>query len=558
MNNKKEIKKSLPGSNDFWFLPLGGSNEIGMNLNLYGHNGQWLMVDCGVSFYDRAGIEVLTPDPTFIAEQSDALVGLVVTHAHEDHVGAIPYLWPYLRCPIYATPFTAEIIRYKIADCPWRDEVDLIEVPLGSTIEIGDFKVEFVTITHSIPEPNVLAITTPLGTVVHTGDWKLDDNPLVGDATDCKRLQELGDKGVRALVCDSTSAFVEGHSGSEKGVREELIRLIESYPTKRITVACFASNVARLETALKAAKATGRKVALVGRSLKRMTDAAIHCGHLSMDVDIIDPQTANRLPPHQVLLVSTGSQGEARAALTRMANRQHPDIVLGPQDVVFFSSRMIPGNEKSIGAVQNALVRLGVHIITSHEEDIHVSGHPAREELKQMYAWIRPELIVPVHGEARHLMEQAKLAKASGVPDAIVPANGNLIQLRKGASGIFGDVVNGRWALDGNRMVPLNADHIKERFKAGTHGVVVAVVYVNTYGELTRKPTFTFVGLCENDKMKSHVINKLHNVIEDVMDDDFSSDQQCHSALVKGIKHTLKGMFDRKPIVDVHLAVSEV
>jgi ribonuclease J len=515
------------------------------------------MVDCGVSFYDRVGIEVLTPDPTFIAEQRDALVGLVVTHAHEDHVGAIPYLWPHLRCPIYATPFTAEIIRNKIADRPWRDEVDLIEVPLGSTIEISDFKVEFVTITHSIPEPNVLAITTPLGTVIHTGDWKLDDAPLIGDATDCKRLQELGDKGVRALVCDSTSAFVEGHSGSEKSVREELIRLIESHPTKRITVACFASNVARLETALKAAKATGRKVALVGRSLKRMTDAAMHCGHLSMDVDIIDPQTANRLPPHQVLLVSTGSQGEPRAALTRMANRQHPDIVLGPQDIVFFSSRMIPGNEKSIGAMQNALVRLGVQIITSHEEDIHVSGHPAREELKQMYAWIRPELIVPVHGEARHLFEQAKLAKENGVPQAIVPANGSLIQLSKKA-GIIGEVVNGRWALDGNRMVPLNSYHIKERFKASMDGVVVAVVYVNTYGELTRKPTFTFVGLCEDEQTRTHITTKLCDVIAGVMNGDFSNDHQCHSALIKNIKHTFKRMFDRKPLVDVHLAVSEV
>jgi ribonuclease J len=481
----------------------------------------------------------------------------VVTHAHEDHVGGIPYLWTYLRCPLYATPFTAEIIRQKIADKPWRNDVELIEVPLGSTITIGDFTVEFIDITHSIPEPNVLAISTPLGKVVHTGDWKLDDAPLIGATTNTQRLQELGKEGVRALVCDSTSAFVDGHSGSEKAVREELIELIEKYPSKRVTVACFASNVARLETALVAAKKTNRKVALVGRSLRRMVDAAQYCGILKVDVEIIEPQMANRLPPNQVLLVSTGSQGELRAALSRMANRQHPDIVMGAQDIVFFSSRIIPGNEKGIGAVQNALVCLGVEIVTSYEEEIHVSGHPAREELKQMYEWIKPEVLIPVHGEPRHLQEQARLGKAQGIPEAVVPHNGALISLTQTPCQMIGEVVSGRWCYDGNRMVPFNSEHIKDRVKVSFNGMIVALVYMNTYGELTRKPTYTILGLSQNDKQTNQIMAKLDVVIRDVVDDEFHSDQECKTAIMKAIKGVIKSMLDKKPVVDVHLAVSD-
>jgi ribonuclease J len=551
------IKNYVPSKKDFWFLPLGGSNEIGMNINLFGHNKKWLMVDCGVTFHDRTGIEVIMPSVDFIAQQQEALEGIVITHAHEDHVGAIPYLWPYLRCPIYATPFTAEIVREKIADKSWRHDVELIEVPLGASIQIGDFTVEFVTITHSIPEPNVLYISTPAGRIVHTGDWKIDHDPLIGETTNSNRLEEIGKEGVDVLLCDSTSAFEEGHSGSESEVRKEIIKLIKEHPEKRITVACFASNVARVETALEAAKATGRKVALVGRSLKRMTAAATYAGYLKGIPDLIDPRTANKLPPKDVLLIATGSQGEPRAALSRMAGRQHPDITLNAHDVVFFSSRVIPGNEKAINALQNALVLQGIEVITSKEEEIHVSGHPAREELKQMYKWIKPKCLIPVHGEPRHLVEQSHLGLSEGIPMAVVPHNGSLIDMIAKEPKIIGEVAVDRWALDGNRVVPFNSSHLKERGNISFNGAIVALIYLNTYGEITHDPSFTLLGLCANKAEKENLISHLVRAVEITMGKDFDGEDQCKDALSQSLKKVVKQLFDKKPLVEVHLIVSD-
>ena len=544
---------ALPTKNDLWFLPLGGAGEIGMNLNLFGHKGQWLMVDLGITFNDRLGVEIITPDPTFILPYKDNLVGLVLTHAHEDHVGALPYLWPLLRCPVYATPFTAAIVRQKIADKPWKDDLKLIEVPLCGTVDIGAFNIEFITLTHSIPEPNALSIKTALGTILHTGDWKIDPMPLVGKATNESRLKELGDEGVLAMVCDSTNVFTEGESGSEQTVRDELIRLMGHYPKERITVACFASNVARIETAALAAKQLGRRVCLVGRSLYRMVEASQYAGYLKGLPAFLSDEEAMKLPPDKVLFIVTGSQGEPRSALARIAAGQHPVVELDKRDVVFFSSRVIPGNEKSIGVLQNNLARNGVKVITSHEEDIHVSGHPAKGELKKMYDWVRPRIAIPVHGEARHLREHARLAESQGVQEIIISENGDLIQIEAGKSRKIDQVQAGRWALDGNRMIPTVSPVLKDRNKISIQGIIVASLTTDSFGQLIRSPQFTILGVTQPGEETQTLSRDLLRVVRDTLMDDFKNDEALLNALKQIIRQTANQRFGKKPVVEVHL-----
>ena len=546
--------KNLPTKKDFWFLPLGGAGEIGMNLNLYGHNQQWLMVDLGVTFHDRLGIEVLTPELSAILPYQKNLKGLVLTHAHEDHVGAIPYLWPYLRCPIYATPFTAAIIRQKIADKAWADEVEITEVPLSGTVQVGHFKIEFITITHSIAEPNVLAITTPLGTVIHTGDWKIDPQPLIGETTNFKRLQEWGDQGVLALVCDSTNALSDGASGSEQSVRDELNQLIGQYANHRVTVACFASNIARLETICLAAAAHGRKVCLVGRSLYRMVAAAQYAGYLNKVAGFISDKEAMDMPPEKVLFITTGSQGEARSGLARIASMQHPVVKMGPRDVVFFSSRVIPGNERQIGTLQNRLVQNGVTLITAQNEDIHVSGHPARDELKQMYQWVRPRAAIPVHGEVRHLHAHAALAKDQGVTDVLAPQNGNLIQLVGSPLTVIQQVAAGRWALDGNRMVPTDSLVLKQRHKLSLQGIIFITLGISALGSGTRLPQFTLLGVCQTGDEEQQLIRNLQCLIRDIPSVDFITDEiGSINDLKRVIKQHVNQKIGKKPLIEIHI-----
>jgi ribonuclease J len=546
-------KKYRPSKNDFWFLPLGGSGEIGMNLNLYGHAGQWLMIDLGITFGDRFGIEVITPDPAFILERREDLVGLVLTHAHEDHLGAVPYLWPMLRCPIYATPFTAHVVRQKISEFHWAKEVNIIEVPLSSKMTVGAFEVEFITLTHSIPEPNALAITTPLGTVIHTGDWKIDPAPLIGKQTDQAKLIEWGNKGVLALVCDSTNVFTEGVSGSEEAVRNELINLIGKYPKNRLVVACFASNVARLETAAVAAKVHGRKVALVGRSLQKMYDCAKAAGYLQ-DLDaFIDEETAMKLPGEQVLLISTGSQGEHRSALARMATDQHPEIDLEAGDIVIFSSRMIPGNEKAISQMQNNLVRKGVKIITAHEEDIHVSGHPAREELKQMYAWVRPQVLIPVHGEMRHMQEQAELALSCGVPKVVVPENGTLIQIDADQPAIIDYLASGRLGVDGNRLVPMMGILTHDRARLAVNGVVFVSVMVDRHQQVTRTPQITLLGVSIGGEEKDDLERDIHRAIRQCLNKTLPDQDVLREELRVAVRRAVNSAVAKKPMTEIHL-----
>ncbi len=543
----------IPSASDFWFLPLGGSGEIGMNLNLYGHDGQWLMVDLGITFGDRFGIDIITPDPEFIVQNKDRLVGLVLTHAHEDHVGAVPYLWPLLRCPIYATKFTIEILRDKIREFPWAKEVQIIEVPLSGSVQIGSFGVEFITLTHSIPEPNALAITTPLGTVMHTGDWKIDPDPLVGEATDAKKLSSWGDKGILAMVCDSTNVFSEGVSGSEDAVRQELNALIGEHPTKRVVVACFASNVARMETAFMAALEYNRKVCLLGRSMDRMVKAAQKSGYLKNLPTFIDGDAAMKLPPEDVMIVSTGSQGEPRSALSRLAADSHPFVKLDHRDVIFFSSRVIPGNEKSISILQNNLVRKNIEIITSHEEDIHVSGHPARDELRQMYKWVRPHLLIPVHGELRHMTEHAKLGLECGIPKTLVPENGTLVRMEKNNPAIIDRVPVGRMGLDGIRLVPMINTMIRDRAQLAVQGSIFISLVIDKNATLSKTPHVTLKGVASGAEETERLDREVHKIIRQTINNGYKTLDGFKEELRNSVRRGVNQWIGKKPVTEIHI-----
>jgi len=465
-----------------YFVPLGGAGEIGMNLNLYGYGPEedrtWIIVDCGVTFGDLTtpGVDIITPDPRFIEERRHQLAGIVLTHAHEDHMGAVAHLWRTLRCPIYTTPFTAWLMRDRLAEHGLLGEAPLHEIGLHARFEIGPFDLQLVTLTHSIPEPNGLIIRTPVGTVLHTGDWKIDPEPLIGASTDVATLEKVGADGVLAMVCDSTNVFTEGESGSEAGVRENLTELVGQHDGK-VAIAAFASNVARLETAIKAAEANGRRVCLVGRSMHRMTQAAKAVGLLQDVQDFVEEEEAGYFPPDKILYLCTGSQGEPRAALSRIAEGSHRNVTLGEGDAVIFSSRIIPGNERGIFDLMNKLAGRGAKIITEKDMHIHVSGHPCRDELRQMYAWAKPKVAIPVHGELRHLKEHAAFAKSLQVPQALAPHNGAVVAITREGARIVDEAPAGRLHVDGNFLVPSDGESLKERKRLSFAGhVTVATV----------------------------------------------------------------------------------
>lgn len=482
-------------------LPLGGAGEIGMNFNAYGYgppeDREWIIVDCGVLFGREGptpGIDLIMPDIRFLTEFKDNIRGMVLTHAHEDHIGAVPYLWPELECPVYATPFTARLLEDKLFEAGLQDRLCPKIVPLGGTLKLGPFDIEFVSITHSIPEPNALAITTPLGTVVHTGDWKLDPDPLLGEVTDENALRSLGDKGVLALVCDSTNALVPGESGSEARVEQSLDDLIGTLKG-RVAVTSFASNAARLGSIARAAKKHGRQVALVGRAMHRIVGAARETGYLKDFPATLDEEEAAQLPPSRVLYLCTGSQGEPRAALARIASGDHPNVSLGPGDSVIFSSRIIPGNELPIFAIQNQLAALGVEVLTERDHFVHVSGHPAREELAQMYRWVRPRIAVPVHGEIRHMTEHARLARSLQVPEAVVIGNGQMLRLAPGRAEIIDETPAGRVYLDGRMLVDESHDHMRERRAMSFAGVISVTLALDERGRVAGEPALLLEGI---------------------------------------------------------------
>lgn len=470
------------------FLPLGGSGEIGMNFNAYGfgpaNRRQWIVVDCGITFGNESqtpGVDIIMPDIRFMAEQQDNVLGIVATHAHEDHIGAIAPLWPMLKCPIYATPFTARLIEGKLAEAGIKAPVR--DVPVGGSLTLGPFAIDFISITHSILEPNLLAIRTPLGVIAHTGDWKIDPDPLLGEVTDTAAIEKLGDEGVLALVCDSTNALVPGHSGSEAQVRDGLTSLIGGLKG-RVAVTAFASNVARLDSVARAAAANGRKVALVGRSMHKIVAAAKESGYLADLPPMLDAAEAADLPARKVLYLVTGSQGEPRAALGRIADGNHREVQLGKGDTVIFSSRIIPGNDLPIFELHNKLAALGVEVLTAEDHFVHVSGHPAREELAQMYRWTRPRIAVPVHGELRHMAEHARLAKSLQVPEALVPANGQLYRLAPGHAELIDEVPSGRMHMDGRVLVAEGEGLAKARRAMAFAGLIVVTLVLDGKGRI--------------------------------------------------------------------------
>ena len=543
-------------ADDFLFVPLGGSGEIGMNLNLYHYADKWLMVDCGVTFGDDTvqGIDVVMPDPAFIAERRASLVGLVLTHAHEDHLGAVQHLWPRFRCPIYATPFTAALLRTKLLETGLQDEVEVIEIEMSSRHDIGPFNLELVTLTHSIPEPNAVVIRTAAGTVLHTGDWKLDPEPLVGETTDEAALRRVGEEGVLALIGDSTNALVEGESGSEAAVRESLMELVGRFKS-RVAVTCFASNVARVGTIGEVARAHGREVVLVGRSLRRITTAAKQTGYLADFPPMLSEAEAGYLPNDKVLMICTGSQGEPRSALARIARDAHPHIVLEPDDAVIFSSRIIPGNEKSISRLQNQLLNRGVEVITEDDHFVHVSGHPARDELIQMYQWIRPQIAVPVHGEYRHMLGHAELAAACQVVHTPVIGNGDVLRLSADGPEVLDQVTHGRLAVDGTRVIPLEAEDIRHRQRMLWNGSVVLTLVIGRNGGLMADPQLSAPGVIgdENDPLGDEVVDEVLDAIEDMPLADRRDDAAVAELARRTVRRFVRTHRGKNPHTEVHL-----
>ncbi len=547
-------------ADELLFVPLGGAGEIGMNLNLYGFgppgNETWLMVDLGVTFNDGElpGVDVIMPDPAFIEERRGNLAALVLTHAHEDHLGAVPYLWPRLKCPIYATPFTVSVLKRKLSETDFADQVEIIEVALGSRFSIGPFDLELVTLTHSIPEPNAIALRTPLGTVFHTGDWKFDPDPVIGEPADEATLSRIGEEGALAVVCDSTNVFVDGSTGSEADILDNLSGIIAGC-AGQVAVACFATNVARLETIATAAARNGRDVVLAGRSLQRITEAARENGYMQDVPAFLMEEDAGFLPDDKTLIICTGSQGEPRAALARIAAEDHPRINLNPGDTLIFSSRVIPGNERTIGELQAKFLRRGIKVITAKDHMIHVSGHPARDELTRMYQHLRPQIAVPVHGELRHLVEHAELARGCQVTHAIVNENGGAVRLAPGAPGIIDHVAVGRLTSDGNRLVPTGSEIVKSRTRAMWHGFAVVTVIVDQ-GEVDDEMPISTSGLLDDED--DPILDEVRLAVRDAIDKLSPGAEQADDLVVSeaarvAARRAFRGLFDKRPITRVHL-----
>jgi ribonuclease J len=546
---------TVPSHDELLFLALGGAGEIGMNLNLYGHAGKWLMIDLGIGFADGTmpGIEVVMPDPAFIEERRDQLVGIVLTHAHEDHLGAVADLWPRLRAPVYATPFAASVLKRKLTEAGLVETVPVTEIPLRGRFSLPPFELELITMTHSILEPNALAIRTPLGTVFHTGDWKIDPEPLLGDVTDEAVLRRIGEEGALAMVCDSTNVFVEGEAGSESTVRANLEKLVKA-GKNRIAVTCFASNLARVESIALAAVAADRHPVLSGRALVRMVEAAQECGYLLDFPACIPESQAGFLPRDKVVLICTGSQGEPRASMAKLANGDHRDLVLEAGDTAIFSSRVIPGNEHSVGRLQNALLARGVEIVTDSDEIVHVSGHPARDELVQVYQWIRPKIAVPVHGELRHMAEHASLARACQVPETIVAPNGTLVRLAPGPAEIIDHVPAGRLARDGDGVVPIDGASLRERRKLLWNGAAAATLVVDSKGRPMAPPKVTLRGFeDEEGALGKAVVAGLEEMLADLKAADRVNDERLEQAVRTVVRRVVRTRLGKKPLTDVHI-----
>jgi ribonuclease J len=483
------------------FCPLGGSGEIGMNMNLFAYgkpdNQKWLMVDIGVTFADDTfpGIDLIYPDPGFIIDKKEDLLGIILTHAHEDHIGAIAHIWPQIKCKIFSTPFTAVLIREKFKEKRIDIGNSLKIVDLNGTVDLKPFKIEFITLTHSILEPNGLRIETPAGNILHTGDWKCDPNPLIGEKINSKRLKEIGEKGVLAMICDSTNVFSIGRAGSELDVRKSLLNIM-SRLKKRIIVTSFASNVARMESIFYCAEKLGRQISLVGRSMHRIYKAAKQCGYLKDVIEPIDPRDAKKISREKIIYLCTGSQGEPMGAMMRISSFVHPDVHIEKNDTVIFSSKIIPGNERKLYKLHNQLVREGIEVISEENEFVHVSGHPNREDLKDMYNWVRPNAVIPVHGEHRHMIEHINFAKEMQVPYPIRVENGDIVKIYPGNKPeVYDKAPSGRLYVDGNIPVEEDSKSIKERKNLSINGYMEVTILVTPKGNIHKRPILSFKGL---------------------------------------------------------------
>ena len=547
----------VPAGDEILFVPLGGVGDIGMNCALYGHAGRWILVDLGVMFGDETtpGIEVIVPDTAAAEAVRDRLDAIVITHAHEDHIGAVPHLWPELGAPVHLTPFSAAFLRRKLRDEGAEAEVPIVEHRPGERFSIGPFELEYLPLAHSIPEPNALVLRTAAGTIFHTGDWKLDPGPVVGQPVDEGLFRRLGDEGVTAMICDSTNATVDGASGSEADLLKSLTDLTASRGN-RVAFACFASNVARLDTVARAAAANGRSVALVGRSLKRMDEIARQCGYLADIPAFVSEQHAAYLPPCNTAMICTGSQGEPRAALARIASGSHPHVVLESGDALVFSSRTIPGNERAVARLQDGFLRMGVEIVTSKDAFVHVSGHPGRDELRRMYEWIRPNAAVPVHGELHHLRAHARLARDCGVGAVAEIEDGALLRISKAGVEPLGEVRVGRLGLDGGRLVPLDSDHVRARRRLSEQGVVTASLVLDGRGRTVTAPRVSSQGIVAEDEVRNLAEELQHSgarALQRLNAAQRRDDDIVEEAVRRAMRRHVREHYGRRPFVEVHV-----
>ena len=544
------------------FCPLGGSGEIGMNMNLYAYgneeNQKWIIVDMGVSFADDSvpGVDLIYPDAGFIIEKKNDLLGIVLTHAHEDHIGSISHIWPKLKCKIYATPFTAVLIQEKFKEKKIDVTSYLKIVELNSQIKLGPFEIDFVTLTHSILEPNGLCITTPEGVVLHTGDWKVDPNPLIGNKVDEKKLRSIGEKGVIAMICDSTNVFSPGRAGSEKDVRESLLKII-SHQKKRVLVTSFASNVARMESIFYIAKQTKRNISLVGRSMHRIYKAAKQCGYLKDVVEPVDAREANKISKDRIILLCTGSQGEPMGALNRIANDIHPDVNLESGDTVIFSSKIIPGNEKKLYALQNSIVKRDIEVITEENAFVHVSGHANREDLKDMYQWVKPKCIIPVHGEHRHMKEHISFAKEMQIPFNLKVENGNIIQISKDQKPqIIDQAPTGKIYLDGSVAVSLDSSSIKERKNISVNGFLEITLIISSNGKI-KKPVVSYRGIPEdavNETFKFDLEDEITKTCKSFAVNNFKQEKNLIDTIKQNCRKIVREKTGKRPFTNVNIA----
>tara|TARA_Y100001970_G_scaffold159338_1_gene194938 strand:+ start:1258 stop:2916 length:1659 start_codon:yes stop_codon:yes gene_type:complete len=547
--------------NQLIFCPLGGSGEIGMNMNLFAYgepdNQKWIIVDIGVTFADDSipGVDLIYPDPGFIVDKKNDLLGIILTHAHEDHIGAIVHIWPKLKCKIYATPFTSILITEKFKEKKIDISKYLEIVPLNGKINLNPFNIEFITLTHSILEPNGLKIDTPAGTILHTGDWKCDPNPLIGEKIDEERLKKIGKGGVLAMICDSTNVFSVGRAGSELDVRKNLLKVIDRLK-KKIIVTSFASNVARMETIFYCAEKSNRKISLVGRSMHRIYKAARQCGYLKNVMDPIDPREVKNISKDKIIYLCTGSQGEPMGAMMRIINKTHPDVFIESGDAVIFSSKIIPGNEKKLYNLHNKLVKEGIEVISEEDEFVHVSGHPNREDLRDMYNWIKPKSVIPVHGEHRHMLEHINFAKEMQVPFPVKVQNGDIVKLYPGDKPeVYDKAPSGRLYVDGNISVEEDAQSIKERKNISNNGFMDVTIIINQKGNIQNKPILNFKGL--PILQKNEFLYGLEEEIENTTKTFSLNNKKQEVNIIDAIKTTCrkysKEKTGKRPIMNINL-----